>query len=56
MDVIHHTYPISAKYVLSRRGFDFNLTTRRLVGELTVEQKSKLDDLITKGEYLIDQL
>ncbi|MEY4382789.1 MAG: 4-hydroxy-tetrahydrodipicolinate synthase [Bacteroidota bacterium] len=56
MDVIHHTYPISAKYVLSKRGFDFNLTTRREVGELTVEQKSKLDDLITKGEYLIDQL
>ena len=46
MDVIHHTYPISAKYVLQQRGFDITLTTRWQVGVLTNETQRNLDDLL----------
>ena len=52
MEVIHQSYPVSAKYVLSRRGFDIGLTTRRNVGQLSSKQKHQLDLLIIKGELL----
>lgn len=56
MDVMHLTYPISAKYVLSRRGVDIDLTTRRKVEQLSLVQKRELERLIIKGEQLIAQL
>lgn len=49
MDLMHDTYPITAKYVLQKRGFKIDLTTRRQVGLLSDNQKVALDLLL--GEY-----
>ena len=46
MELMHQSYPTSAKYVLQKMGFPINLTTRRKVVELTPEIKLKLDALI----------
>jgi len=46
MELMHQSYPISAKYVLQKMGFPINLATRRKVAELTPEIMSKLDTLI----------
>ncbi|MFM7020969.1 MAG: dihydrodipicolinate synthase family protein, partial [Aquirufa sp.] len=46
MELMHQSYPTSAKYVLQKMGFPINLATRRNVGELTPEIKLKLDALI----------
>ncbi len=56
MDVIHQTYPIAAKYVLNKRGYEFNLTSRREVGELNKDQMFALDQMILKGEILLSTL
>jgi 4-hydroxy-tetrahydrodipicolinate synthase len=52
MDLMHQTYPIAAKYVLQKRGFDINLTTRRQVGVLTDNQKKELDNLLEEYKLL----
>jgi 4-hydroxy-tetrahydrodipicolinate synthase len=46
MQLMHDTYPTSAKYVLKKMGFPINLATRRKVGELSDEQMKDLDALI----------
>lgn len=46
MQLMHQSYPTSAKYVLQKMGFPINLGTRRKVGELTPEIKLKLESLI----------
>ena len=46
MELMHQSYPTSAKYVLQQMGFPINLETRRKVEELTPAMKSKLDVLI----------
>jgi 4-hydroxy-tetrahydrodipicolinate synthase len=46
MQLMHDTYPTSAKYVLQQMGFPIDLATRRNVGTLQVEQKEALDRLI----------
>jgi 4-hydroxy-tetrahydrodipicolinate synthase len=46
MDVMHDVYPISAKYVLQKRGFNIDLHTRRAVGTLTETQTKNLDQLL----------
>lgn len=56
MDVIHHTYPISAKYVLQQRGFDITLTTRWQVGVLTNETQRNLDDLLKTYKAVTDDM
>lgn len=48
MNLMHDTYPTSAKYILQKRGFDISLTTRRNVGALNEEKKEKLDILLYK--------
>jgi 4-hydroxy-tetrahydrodipicolinate synthase len=48
MELMHQSYPTSAKYVLQKMGFPINLGTRRKVGELTPEIKLKLDALIAE--------
>lgn len=52
MDIMHAAYPISAKYVLQKRGFDISLTTRRDVGVLTDEIKLGLDALLDEYHAL----
>lgn len=52
MDLMHQTYPIAAKYVLQKRGFEINLTTRRQVGVLTDSQKKELDNLLEEYKLL----
>lgn len=46
MQLMHQSYPTSAKYVLQKMGFPINLETRRKVEELTPDRMSKLDVLI----------
>jgi 4-hydroxy-tetrahydrodipicolinate synthase len=46
MQLMHDTYPTSAKYVLQQMGFPIDLATRRNVGRLDVEQKMALNRLI----------
>jgi 4-hydroxy-tetrahydrodipicolinate synthase len=46
MELMHQSYPTSAKYVLQKMGFPINLETRRKVAELTPEIKLQLDALI----------
>ena len=46
MELMHQSYPTSAKYVLQQMGFPINLETRRKVEELTPDKMSKLDVLI----------
>ena len=46
MELMHQSYPTSAKYVLHQMGFPINLETRRKVEELTPDKMSKLDVLI----------
>jgi len=46
MELMHQSYPTSAKYVLQKMGFPINLATRRKVDELTPENMSRLDALI----------
>ncbi|MEY2792253.1 MAG: 4-hydroxy-tetrahydrodipicolinate synthase [Bacteroidota bacterium] len=56
MDIVHQAYPIAAKYVLYKRGFQINQYTRREVGELTESQMLQLDHMIIRGEELISKL
>ena len=46
MELMHTAYPISAKYILQKRGYDIGLHTRREVGVLTKDLKVKLDILL----------
>jgi 4-hydroxy-tetrahydrodipicolinate synthase len=46
MQLMHESYPTSAKYVLQKLGFPINIATRRKVGELSNEQMKDLDALI----------
>jgi 4-hydroxy-tetrahydrodipicolinate synthase len=48
MELMHQSYPTSAKYVLQKMGFPINLETRRKVAELTPEIKLQLDALIAE--------
>jgi 4-hydroxy-tetrahydrodipicolinate synthase len=54
MELTHTAYPISAKYILQKRGFNISLATRRNVGILTDELKGKLDDLLTEYQSLFN--
>lgn len=45
MDVMHHDYPISAKYYLQKRGLSISTFTRQQVPELTTEVRNKIDHL-----------
>ncbi len=45
MEVVHHVYPIIAKYFLQKRGLGISTFTRRQVGNFTHEVKTKIDKL-----------
>jgi 4-hydroxy-tetrahydrodipicolinate synthase len=51
MGLMHQNYPISAKYILQKRGLKIGLTTRRGVSLLSNFQKKQLNLLLDK--YLI---
>lgn len=45
MEVMHHVYPITAKYYLQKRGLSITAFTRQQVGELTAEIRNNIDKL-----------
>ncbi|MCB2377325.1 dihydrodipicolinate synthase family protein [Hymenobacter sp. BT635] len=50
MDVMHHVYPIAAKYSLKQRGIDISTFTRRQVGNFTSTVRQGVEAL--SGDYL----
>jgi 4-hydroxy-tetrahydrodipicolinate synthase len=54
MEVMHDVYPISAKYILQKRGFDIDIHTRRAVGALTEIQTKNLDQLLLDYTHLTE--
>lgn len=45
MDVMHHVYPLVAKYYLQKRGMKISLFGRREVGSFTQKEKDGIDKL-----------
>ena len=45
MDVVHHLYPIVAKYFLQKRGLNISTFTRRRVGDFTNDVRTRVDEL-----------
>jgi 4-hydroxy-tetrahydrodipicolinate synthase len=56
MDVVHHVYPIIAKYFLQKRGVNISTFTRRKVGEFTPDTRMKVDKLYTDLGHLQKEL
>jgi len=56
MDVMHHVYPIVAKYFLHRRGLKISTFTRRDVGVLSVDIRKQIQQLNADYGRLQDQL
>ena len=52
MDIMHAVYPVSAKYMLQKRGFDIELTTRQLLETLDQDMVSGLDRLLLEFNQL----
>jgi len=45
MEVVHHVYPVIAKYFLQKRGLHISTFTRRRVGDFTNDVRSSIDKL-----------
>jgi 4-hydroxy-tetrahydrodipicolinate synthase len=56
MDVMHHVYPIIAKYMLSKRGMDISIFTRRNAGVFTPSIRRAIDDLYNNYTLLANQI
>ncbi|TDO22538.1 dihydrodipicolinate synthase family protein [Pedobacter duraquae] len=56
MDVMHHVYPVTAKYYLQKRGLSISAFTRQQVGQLTPEIKIQIDQLYQDYENLKNDL
>lgn len=52
MDVMHEAYPAAAKYFLQKRRFPITMTTRGKSGNLTIEQKRRIDELFDNYQAL----
>lgn len=52
MDVMHHVYPIIAKYGLNKRGLNISTFTRRKVGEFSSAVKNGIEHLYTDYSQL----
>lgn len=52
MNLMHDTYPISAKYVLGKRGLSLGLYSRNRIDKLDMRTKSDLDNLLKDYELL----
>ena len=56
MGVMHHVYPVTAKYYLQKRGLSLSTFTRRQVGEFTQEIKNNIGHLYEDYEDLASDL
>jgi 4-hydroxy-tetrahydrodipicolinate synthase len=56
MDVIHHAYPIVAKYYLQKRGINISTFTRTNTEDFTLEVKNNVDILYDKYNLLQKEL
>lgn len=56
MDVMHHVYPIVAKYFLQKRGLNISLYSRRKVGNFDASVKLAIDKLYKDYTMLAEQL
>ncbi|MFC5282766.1 dihydrodipicolinate synthase family protein [Pedobacter alpinus] len=52
MDVMHHVYPIVAKYSLQKRGLQISTFTRREVGDFSSNVKSEIEKLYVEYRIL----
>jgi 4-hydroxy-tetrahydrodipicolinate synthase len=56
MDVMHHVYPIVAKYSLQQRGLNISTFTRRKVGHFSSEVKQRVETLDREYTQLLKML
>lgn len=56
MEVMHHVYPVTAKYYLQKRGLSISTFTRQEVGVLTSEIKNNIDKLYKDYNNLGNEL
>lgn len=56
MDVMHHVYPIVAKYFLQKRGLNISLYSRRKAGNFDAQVKLAIDKLYKDYTILAKQL
>lgn len=56
MDVMHHVYPITAKYMLTKRGLDISTITRRNVGVFSPKVRRQIDNLYQDYNHLADEI
>jgi len=56
MEVMHHVYPVTAKYYLQKRGLSLSTFTRQQVGELTGEIRNKMGQLYADYKNLVNEL
>jgi 4-hydroxy-tetrahydrodipicolinate synthase len=56
MDVMHHGYPVTAKYYLQKRGLYLSTFTRRQVGDFTRDIRNKIGQLLTDYKSLVNDL
>ncbi len=52
MDVMHHVYPVVAKYFLQKRGLGITTFTRKDVGTLDAQLRKGMDELFDEFEQL----
>jgi 4-hydroxy-tetrahydrodipicolinate synthase len=56
MEVMHHVYPVTAKYYLQKRGLSLSTFTRQESGEFTAEIKIRIEQLYTNYKNLQNEL
>lgn len=56
MEVMHHVYPVTAKYYLQKKGLSLSTFTRQQVGELTCEIRNKMGQLYADYKNLANEL
>jgi 4-hydroxy-tetrahydrodipicolinate synthase len=56
MELMHNTYPISAKYFLQKRGLPIQTTTRRDVGNFSDHDQRKVNQLFDDIRLLQDKI
>ena len=56
MEVMHHVYPVTAKYYLQKRGLSITTFTRRQVEEFTEGIKYEIGGLYTDYRDLVNHL
>lgn len=52
MDLVHHVYPVIAKYFLQKRGLKISTCTRRQVGVFNLDVRRKIDKFYTQLGHL----